>query len=215
VWPAVVHSAWDLSSQLFGGRSKSIPLAAGAIVLTDAALIEVVAVRSGLWAWSVPGLFQVPLIGILGWAFFAFFCAWLLIRAERERPMKIFFLITVVPVLGTHILLLITWWGLLRWLSGPIHPLWAAAATWTVSLILVFMIGKKRAGRSIKRKTLLWRLPAAAFFFVLLAIHGYDDIGLVLFALAFAPPYLALLVDAQGSKAKSGAPMGGMAGKLS
>ena len=38
------------------------------IVLADASLIEPVAVASNLWAWTEPGLFAVPPIGILGWA---------------------------------------------------------------------------------------------------------------------------------------------------
>lgn len=213
VWAAVVHSAWDLSSQLCRNHGKRIPLVTGAIVLADAALIEVVAVRSGLWAWTTPGVFQVPLIGILGWAFFAFFCAWLLQRAGKDYPKILFLLMPVLPVVATHILLLATWWGVLRWRSGAVHPLFAAAAAWTVSLILVFMIFKKRPGRSIKRKTLLWRLPAAMFFFVLLAVHGRNDVGLVLFTLAFAPPYLALLFDAEGSIAKATSPSGGMVEK--
>lgn len=207
VWPAVVYSAWDLASQLLGNRSKILPLAAGAIVLSDAALIEVVAVRSGLWVWTEPGIFQVPVIGILGWAFFAFFCVLLLRRAGRSAAKKVFLLMPWLPVLATHLLLLTTWWGLLRWLSSPINPLIAAAAALSLSLILVVMIFKKRAGRHVKRKTLLWRLPAALFFFALLALHARDDVGLVLFALAFAPPYLALLVDAKGSRAQAGTPL--------
>ena len=213
VWPAVVYSAWDLASQLLGNRSKWIPLAASAIVLTDAALIEVVAVSSGLWVWTEPGIFQVPVIGILGWAFFAFFCVLLLQRSGRSDAKKVFLLMPLLPVLATHLLLLITWWGMLRRLSGPMNSLPGVAAAWALSLILVVMIFKKRAGRCVKRKTLLWRLPAALFFFVLLAIHGRDDVGLILFALAFAPPYLALLVDAKGSKAQAGSPLGRTVGE--
>jgi len=209
VWPAVVYSAWDLASQLLGNRRKWIPLAASAIVLSDAALIEVVAVRSGLWVWTEPGIFQVPVIGILGWAYFAFFCVLLLQLAERGDAKKVFFLMPLLPVLATHILLLITWWGVLRWLSGPINPLIGVTAALSLSLILVVMIFKKRAGRHVKRKTLLWRLPAALFFFILLAIHARNNAGLILFALAFAPPYLSLLIDSQGKKALSGSSLAG------
>jgi hypothetical protein len=35
-------------------------------------------------------------------------------------------------------------------------------------------------------------MPAAAFFFALLALHGRDLAPLVAYALAFAPPYMAM-----------------------
>jgi hypothetical protein len=39
----------------------------------------------------------------------------------------------------------------------------------------------------------MWlRVPAAGFFFVLLALHGRSLAPLVAYALAFAPPYLAM-----------------------
>ena len=39
----------------------------------------------------------------------------------------------------------------------------------------------------------LSRAPGAAFFFALLAATARDRLDLVLYALAFAPPYLALV----------------------
>jgi hypothetical protein len=39
---------------------------------------------------------------------------------------------------------------------------------------------------------MLLRIPAAGFFFVLLALHAEGAAPLVAYALAFAPPYLAL-----------------------
>ena len=47
IWPVIIHSAWDLASQLLHPGHKFVPLAAGAIVCTDAALLEPVAVNAG------------------------------------------------------------------------------------------------------------------------------------------------------------------------
>ena len=59
-----------------GSRSSSrVALLGAAIVLADASLIEPIAVRAGLWRWTEPGLFAVPLVGIVGWAFFAWAAA--------------------------------------------------------------------------------------------------------------------------------------------
>ena len=51
-----------------------------------------------------------------------------------------------------------------------------------------------RAGmrRRVPPLTMWLRVPAAGFFFALLAIHGHGAAPLVAYALAFAPPYLGL-----------------------
>ncbi|MCS6913140.1 MAG: carotenoid biosynthesis protein, partial [Myxococcota bacterium] len=70
IWPVVVDSAWRLAGHLVRGP-RAVALVGGCLVLTDAALIEPIAVAAGLWSWSEPGLFGVPPIGMLGWAVFA------------------------------------------------------------------------------------------------------------------------------------------------
>lgn len=80
IWPVVIHTAWDLARGL--ARPERVPLASALIVLADASLIEPIAVNAGLWAWSEPGLFAVPPIGIIGWATFTFLA---LLVFERVR----------------------------------------------------------------------------------------------------------------------------------
>ena len=50
IWPCVILSARELAG---------VPLIGAAIVLTDAGLIEPIAVQAGLWHWTEPGLFGV------------------------------------------------------------------------------------------------------------------------------------------------------------
>ena len=158
VWPALIHCAWDLASQLLGYGHRFVPVAAGGIVLTDAAFIETVSVRSGLWAWQEPGIFNVPLIGILGWACFAFLCAFLY-EEGRRRNYRLWFslLVIVLPAVGTHLFLLVSWWGVFRWINIPIEAELAAATAWTMSIGLVFVFLRFRAGLHVKKKTLLLR----------------------------------------------------------
>jgi len=70
IWPAVIDSAWSIARPLVASPRRAALLAAG-IVAADAPLIEPIAVRAGLWEWHRPGLFGVPVVGILGWGFFA------------------------------------------------------------------------------------------------------------------------------------------------
>jgi hypothetical protein len=196
VWPALIHCAWDLASQLLGYGQRFVPLAAGAIVLTDAAFIETVSVRSGLWAWQEPGIFNVPLIGIFGWACFAFLCAFLY-EEGRRRNYRLWFslLVIVLPVVGTHLFLLVSWWGVFRWISIPIEAKLAAATAWIMSICIVFVFIRFRTGIRVKKKTLLLRLLAALIFFTLLVCNADGSVFFILFVVAFAPPYLTLMVQ--------------------
>jgi hypothetical protein len=180
IWPVVVDSAWHLARCL----GRPVPLGF-ALVLSDAALIEPIAVRAGLWRWSEPGLFGVPPIGLLGWALFAAACIALF---ERRRS---WLQVLVLPPLFTHAALILIWWGLLRWVSLPLPSWAAAAAAWGVALPLAVLIRRRCLGRRVPIGGLLVRLPGALFFFVLLALSG--DAALWAYALAFVPPYLVLM----------------------
>src|SRR5262249_12701740 len=120
IWPVVIDSA----HQLAGGRARFTFV----IVLADAALIEPIAARAGLWAWNEPGLFGVPFIGMLGWGLFAAAASTLL---RRGRVALLF------APLVTHILLLASWWGALRWVAGEIPE--APALVGLVAAALVAM----------------------------------------------------------------------------
>jgi len=172
IWPCVIQSARELAGA---------PLLGAAIVLTDAALIEPIAVRAKLWAWTEPGLFGVPPIGILGWALFAGFALWLL--EHRERLMLL-----LAPPL-THAALLALWWCALRWVNHPLPERLLVGLVWGVALLLAWRL---RAVR-VDRVALLARAPGAVFFFVLLASYGGNSPWLVPYSLAFASPYLVLV----------------------
>ncbi len=196
IWPVIIHSAWDLASQLLHPGHKLVPLAAGAIVCTDAALLEPVAVNAGLWSWSESGIFQVPLIGILGWGYFAFFCTLMLDWAKRANRLKgETLLLLLAAVAGTHLLLLTSWWGALRWVSPVDSNVFAVGIVWLLSLALVCTILRRGTGRRVQRKALLLRLPGALFVFLLLALNAGGSGLLVVYALAFVPPYLTLMAQ--------------------
>jgi hypothetical protein len=200
IWPVIIHSAWDLASQLLHPGHKFVPLAAGAIVCTDAALLEPVAVNAGLWSWSEPGIFHVPPIGILGWGYFAFCCTFMLhwsMRPNRSKGRTL--LLLLAAVVGTHLLLFTSWWGALRWVSRFDSNMFAVGTVWVFSLALVYTILRRGTGRRVQRKALLLRLPAAFFVFLLLALNAGGSGLLVVYALAFVPPYLTMMAQQYGA----------------
>jgi hypothetical protein len=194
IWPVVILSAGELVRCLLGEDHRLLPVAGGALVLTDASLVEPIAVRAGLWTWSEPGIFGVPPIGVFGWAFFAGVCIAFFAANERRRrsPWADLALPLVAPA-ATHVALIGAWWGAARWTSVPL-PAWATAAVaWTVSATLLLLAIRSTARRRIPPAALLTRIPAAAFFYTLLALHGRGQPPLVVYALAFSPPYVALI----------------------
>ena len=207
IWPVVVLSSIDLARQLLTPSSSSLARAALVMVLViaDASLIEPIATRAGLWSWTEPGPFHVPIVGVLGWGFFAFGVALALDRSASPSPSSspssstsalragLARAVAAGP-LAAHALVLASWWLALRWLPrGAVDDdsaLPLAAGAWLVSLALAG--AALRARVVVARRDLLLRVPAAAFFFVLLAMYARDDGALIAYALAFAPPYLVL-----------------------
>lgn len=198
IWPVVIHSGADLARRLCGPTGWA-PLAAGAIVFTDAALIEPVAVKAGLWHWTEPGLFSVPPVGILGWAFFAALCA-MVFAANDGRGRRLSFDLAALPIAlaGCHALLLAAWWLALRWVNFTLPPWPCAAAAWAVGIYLTHRAWRTRAGGRVGIIPLLVRIPAALFFMVLLFLHCRAAPSLVVYVLAFVPPYLALTFSSVG-----------------
>ncbi len=184
VWPVVIDSAAAIARSLVRGPLRVASLAA-AIVLLDASLIEPIAVRAGLWSWTHPGIFDVPLIGITGWAMFTW-AAVLAIETDRAK------LVPLLAPLATHVLLLASYWLLFKWIAGSVSD--EVAVIGALAVLVVVTLLALRHGRRIPVMDILARAPGALFFFVLLAtLPSTGRLPLVLYALAFAPPYLVAL----------------------
>jgi len=144
IWPLVVMSARDVSRALFpraGGFARAAIV--GVIVCLDASLVEVVAVRAELWSWAEGGHLDVPLIGILGWGYFAFGADLALSRLPRVS------VIALAP-LTTHALLLTTWWGFFRWvLRGDLGQASLVGMVAISALLTALVVRARRAGDGI------------------------------------------------------------------
>jgi hypothetical protein len=192
IWPAIVLSARAIARQLVPAAPRArgwhLPAITGAIVVFDAALIEPIAVRAGLWRWTEPGVFSVPVIGILGWGFFAAAVTACLEQVPR-RAMPWAALTIVVPPLATHVALAVSWWGLFRWvLRGPMPDAVVTGFILACASLYAFLVFKKQA--RLPRAELSARAVATLFFVYLLARYGNRP--LILLAMTFTPPYLAL-----------------------
>lgn len=196
IWPVVVTSALDLARGL-KVTPRRLPLLLLVLVVVDAWFIEPIAADAGLWTWTHPGPFDVPVIGVLGWGCFA---AGFGVVVARGWPL--WSSVIVAPLL-CHAALLLLWWGALRWLPSSSSDLVPAVAVWIVALLVVALVVKERP--SGLRPLVVLRVPAAFFFFGLLWLHADvdDDRLLLVWSLAFAPPWLALMVLSPSSSSSS------------
>lgn len=183
IWPVVIRSLLDLLRPLAPRPHLRAALLA-VLVAVDASLIEPISVAAGLWWWTEPGPFLVPVIGVVGWGFFALGCG-LCVKDDRVSPWAVL----VAPLL-THALLLASWWGAFKHLSRMQNEgVWVVLA-WIGSACVAVWFLRSRAPPLLD---VMLRAPAAAFFFLLLALFARTDTALVLYAVAFAPPWLVLV----------------------
>ena len=184
IWPLVVMSAADVARVLVpAARPWKHALIGGALVAFDASLVEVIAVRAGLWSWSEGGHLGVPVIGIFGWGYFAIGAL-----APERRSLAI-----VTGPIAAHALILASWWALFRWsLRGELH-LVGFGLVGLASLGFTFVAARARArGRAMPPALWAPRVIAALLFVVLLATTAPRDVALWAHAAAVAVPYLAL-----------------------
>ena len=186
----VVMSARSVGLAVFATPSSPLVRAGmvGALVAFDASLVEVVAVRAGLWSWAEPGHLGVPVIGILGWGFFAGAADLVLGRRWRWRHL-------LLPLLGplfTHGLIVVAWWALFRHsVRGSLGPSSVAVMLGIGALAAVLVIRARQQGGVIPLGVALPRMIAASLFVALLLTTAPLDRSLWLHTLAVALPYLA------------------------
>ena len=77
----------------------------------------------------------------------------------------------------------------------PVDSTVAAGVIWAVSLFLIVAIIRNRTGTRVNKKALLLRLPAAACLFLWFAVTPKCSEWLMVYAVAFVPPYLTLMVQ--------------------
>ena len=192
IWPFVVLSAREVARVL--GPERGLAVRTALVILFDAALIEPVAVRAGLWRWSEPGVLGVPLIGLLGWGVFGGLCVGFLglCDAWAARSPRLAWRRALLPVVSTilaNALLWALWWALFRWL--PRGPMPAGVAVGLASAAALAFLVRARGLRGAFPFALAGaRAVSASLFFALIAAVG--DRWLLLYAVPFAVPYLWL-----------------------
>lgn len=189
IWPLVILSAREVVDSLWPRASRwSRHALVGAVVVVDASMVEVLAVEADLWRWAEPGHLDVPLIGMLGWGFFAFAADAALHLDTRWKHLVA---LAAAP-LATHTLLVVAWWGGLRWvLRGDLG--WPSVAGVAVlgALAIAVVLRARRRGGAIPTSVAGPRMLAASLFFALLVTTALSEVPLWIHVAAVAVPYFA------------------------
>lgn len=189
IWPLVILSARDVAAGLFPTTSGLARAAVvGAIVVIDASLVEVVAVRAGLWSWAEGGHLGVPVLGILGWGFFALGADWTLSRWPA-LPARAAVLV-LAPAIA-HALIVASWWLVLKWtLRGALGDTSMVALVILAAALVGLVVRARRRGHAIPFDVAWPRVFAASLFFVLLVIVAASDVRLWIHVGCVALPYV-------------------------
>lgn len=172
IWPLVILSARDIVVSLWPNARRLAPLMVSAVVVFDASLVEVIAVRAGLWSWAEPGHLGVPLIGILGWGYFALGASF----ALDQRTLWKHALVMLLGPLSAHVLILSTWWGLFRWTLRGDLGMWSVAGVAALGILAAgFVVRARRAGHAVPMSVAGPRTTAALLFLLLFLQHAASD----------------------------------------
>jgi hypothetical protein len=197
IWPLVILSARAVVDAVAPDLGRWRPLLVGALVVFDASLVEVIAVRARLWAWAEPGHLEVPVLGILGWGFFAVGADIALgLRRRAARPVTQVAVTAIGLLLAlalTHLLIVGAWWGCFRWVvRGRLGDASFVGLAGIAALALAGAWAARRRGRALPLDVALPRMVAAALFLITLAVVAPGDRRLWLHTALVAAPYLAI-----------------------
>ena len=193
VWPLVIHSGWELASQLMGGKKRHAHLVAALIIWIDASLIEIISVKAGFWSWNAPGIFNVPLIGIFGWVYFSFLSI-LVLRLKKERMSGAinFIFLLIFLTSGTHALIITSWWLLFRWMLFPLNMVYISPVAWLLSILFIYFIQRKSLDADVESNTLILRFLPSSFFFIWY-LNNDPNLLYTAYIVAFCFPYLLII----------------------
>lgn len=188
IWPLVITSAREVRTALFpNAGSLAGALIVTALVIADASMVEVLAVRAGLWTWAEGGHLDVPVLGIVAWGYFAGVADLMLRRFQgRDR-----WLVVPAALALAHALIITSWWACFRWVLRGDLGLGSLAVVAISSVVAtIVVLGRRRSGHVIPIAVAIPRVVAATLFFALL-VSVMPDGPLVVHVVCVAVPYLA------------------------
>ena len=182
IWPLVILTGRKVIRALWPGLQRFEALLVGAIIFFDASMVEVAAVRCGLWSWNETGYLGVPLMGVLGWAIFGAVATFYINRANAKAQWKLIFF---APV-ALHAFLLVGWWCLFKWvLRGDWFFVYL-----TGIILVTIAVATVRNKRRIPFPVAAIRVLAAGVFVALVAVKAPYDLRVWLHVVLLTIPYL-------------------------
>lgn len=189
IWPLVITSAREVRTALYPGLDGARgALVVTALVIADASMVEVLAVRAGLWSWVEGGHLGVPVLGFVAWGYFAGAADFAMSRFHARRR----WLVVPVALSIAHVAIVASWWLCFRWVLRGELSLGSLVVLAVMSAIATALAWRaRRRGHLIPLEVALPRIAAAALFVVLFFVTAPTDYALFAHVTCIAIPYFA------------------------
>jgi hypothetical protein len=191
LWPVVVLSSLSLVRLSPGlGRPAAI-LWTAALVTWDTLVVEPVATNAGLWWWRDGGYFGVPVLGVLGWGFFAAAAAAVLWNRRRIAAIDFLTLPVVIAALTQAVLAPLAFPAIAYDWTVPLSREGYAWLVGGLAVALVPVAWRLRRRVRVELQHIAFKVAGAAMFFGLL--YGLWIAPLVVFCSLVPVPYWFVL----------------------
>lgn len=191
-WPAIIMSAGDLARYL-GSSGPNVVWWTALIVLLDAGFIEPICVRAQLWGWNAPGLLNVPLIGILGWAVFAGACAWQFNAHTRSLNARRFLGELALIIVATVLILWLLWQILFRFVTVALDERVVLCGTTLGLVVLAIEVLRVKKVEKVPSSFFVVRTPGFILIAMLFSQFEKELTSLHIYAFAFVAFYTVLI----------------------
>ena len=192
IWPQVIFTTYRLMKESFGLQSWKLAFIGSMEVFGLAYFVEICCVSRGFWSWSKSNFAGVPIIGVLGWAFFAFCALIALYQLEKGNVWAIVSL-PVYSVLVVHSGVLLLWYCGFWYISDIEIPVSYVAFGSLVSLpVLLIQIRHLRNKIQI---TVVQEFPriCAALVLSYTLLRGNPPLELLVLTAVLLIPFLGCL----------------------
>lgn len=197
IWPQVIFGSHRLMRENFGLQGVTLAAVGASEVFGLAYFVEIVCVSRGFWTWTKSNIMGVPIIGVIGWAVFAF-CAFLTLEVMRkDRPLSVL-PVLCLPLLSmgaVHATVIALWQCGFAYVSEidlSENLVCAGSLVGSLGMMAAVALFPVRSWVNLRVSQEIPRLVAAGLLFYTL-LKGSPSWQQIVISVAFALPYLGCL----------------------
>jgi len=194
IWPQVIFTSYRLLRENFKVSGLKMAVIGSMEIFGLAYFVEISCVSRGFWSWTKSNLAGVPIIGVLGWAIFAF-CAFLALDSlSRSKSWWQTIILPISSAIVVHIGVVGLWFLGFWYISEFDIPVDKLAPVLMVGSPIMLVILYKFCRHRLEL-TVAQEIPrlCAAFLLLFTFLKGNPSRDLTLVVCSLALPYFGVL----------------------